>query len=130
MLTVDDSWAQEQIAEGVVPEVAYADSDAHTITRWIGGDAESVAPGLSELQVAEPGLLVLCTDGLWNYFEDVERLGDLIPRAPSSPVDIARQFTDAALDAGGRDNISVVVLPLGAAQPVGPKGYDRGVAGS
>ena len=82
VLTVDDSWAQEQIAEGVVPEVAYADSDAHTITRWIGGDAESVAPGLSELQVAEPGLLVLCTDGLWNYFEDVERLGDPDPTCP------------------------------------------------
>jgi PPM family protein phosphatase len=122
VLTVDDSWAQEQIAEGVVPEVAYAGSEAHTITRWIGGDAESVAPAFSELRVTEPGLLVLCTDGLWNYFEDVERLSDLIPRAPSSPVDIARQFTDAALDAGGRDNISVVVLPLGATLPVGPIG--------
>jgi PPM family protein phosphatase len=122
VLTVDDSWAQEQIAEGVVPEVAYADSGAHTITRWIGGDAESVAPGFSELLVTEPGHLVLCTDGLWNYFEDVERLGDLIPRAPSAPLDIARQFTDAALDAGGRDNITVVVLPLGATLPAPPAG--------
>lgn len=122
LLTVDDSWAQEQIAEGVPPEVAYADSEAHTITRWIGGDAESVAPEFSELSVSEPGVLVLCTDGLWNYFEDVERLGDLIPRGPSPPLDVACQLTDAALDAGGRDNISVVVLPLGATPPARPAG--------
>ncbi len=114
VLTVDDSWAQEQIAEGVAAGIAYADPEAHTITRWIGGDAESVAPGFSELEVTDPGLLVLCTDGLWNYFEDVERLGDLIPRSAVSPLEIARQFIDAALDAGGRDNITVVVLPLGA----------------
>ncbi len=37
VLTVDDSWAQERIAEGAAPEVAYADPDAHIITRWIGG---------------------------------------------------------------------------------------------
>ncbi len=37
LLTVDDSWAQEHIAEGIAPEVAYADPDAHVITRWIGG---------------------------------------------------------------------------------------------
>ncbi len=118
VITVDDSWAQDQIAEGVDPDVAYADPEAHTITRWIGGDAESVVPGFSAFEVSEPGLLVLCTDGLWNYFEDVERLGDLMPRAPSTPLDIARQFADAALDAGGRDNITVAVLPLGASPPV------------
>lgn len=122
VLTVDDSWAQEQIAEGVVPGIAYADPEAHTITRWIGGDAESVAPGFSEFQVTDPGLLVLCTDGLWNYFEDVERLGDLVPRSGASPLEIARQFTDAALDAGGRDNITVVVLPLGTTLSALPTG--------
>ena len=37
LLTVDDSWAQERIAEGIAPEVAYADPEAHVITRWIGG---------------------------------------------------------------------------------------------
>ena len=65
---------------------------------------------------AEPGLLVLCSDGLWNYFEDVERLSDLVPRTAATPIEIARQFADAALDAGGNDNITVAVVPLGAAR--------------
>jgi len=123
VLTADDSWAQESIAQGVAPDLAYAHPDANTITRWIGGDADSVVPTLTFLEVTEPGLLVLCSDGLWNYFEDVERLGDLVPRNASTPIEIARQFTDAALEAGGNDNITVAALPLGAARaatlPVG-----------
>ncbi len=116
VLTADDSWAQESIADGVAPDLAYAHPDASTITRWIGGDAESVVPTMTFLEVTEPGLLVLCSDGLWNYFEDVERLSDLVPRTASTPLQIARQFTDAALDAGGNDNITVAVVPLGAAR--------------
>ena len=116
LLTADDSWAQDSIADGVAPDLAYAHPDAHTITRWIGGDADSVVPTLTLMEVTEPGLLVLCSDGLWNYFEDVERLGDLVPRTASSPMAIARQFTDAALDAGGNDNITVAVAPLGVAR--------------
>jgi len=116
-LTTDDSWAQESIAEGTAPEVAYAHPEAHTITRWIGDDAESVAPDVTALDVTEPGLLVVCTDGLWNYFNDPVRLADLVPRSTSTPIEIARQLTDAALDAGGQDNITVAVVRLGSPSP-------------
>ena len=40
LLTVDDSLARERIAEGMDPEIAFADPDAHTITRWLGADAD------------------------------------------------------------------------------------------
>jgi serine/threonine protein phosphatase PrpC len=115
LLTTDDSSAQQNIAEGVAPEVAYADPDAHTITRWIGGDADSVAPTVSSFDVTGAGHLLVCTDGLWNYFEDPDRLALLVPSDPSSPIEIARRLTDAALDAGGLDNITVAVVPLGPA---------------
>jgi serine/threonine protein phosphatase PrpC len=115
LLTVDDSNAQESIARGTAPEVAYSDPDAHVITRWIGGEAESVTPAIVSLDVTEPGLLVVCSDGLWNYFEDPRRLLELIPDwARSTPIEIARELTDAALAAGGRDNITVVVAPVDA----------------
>ena len=74
LLTVDDSWAEEQIAAGTDPERAYADPEAHTITRWIGAGADRVDVEITVLDVSEPGLLVLCSDGLWNYFEAPERL--------------------------------------------------------
>ena len=120
LLTVDDSWAQERIAEGIAPEVAYADPDAHVITRWIGGEAESVTPTVVTLDVTEPGLLLVCSDGLWNYFEDPARLLELVPDwAVSAPIEIARRLTDAALVAGGQDNITVVVAPIDPAAATG-----------
>jgi len=126
VLTVDDSCAQERIAEGIAPEVAYALPDAHVITRWIGGEAESVTPTVVTMDVAEPGLLLVCSDGLWNYFEDPQSLLELIPDwAVSAPIEIARRLTDAALLAGGHDNITVVVVPVDPA----PAGHRNGTGG-
>jgi len=115
VLTVDDSWAQERIAEGTDPEIAHADPDAHTITRWIGGDAESVVPTVAIFDLSSPGLLVVCTDGLWNYFKDPERLAEFVAPSPGTPIEVVRQLTHAALDAGGQDNITVAVIPLNPA---------------
>jgi serine/threonine protein phosphatase PrpC len=121
-LTVDDSWAQEQIAQGVPHELAYADPDASTITRWIGGDTDSWTPRLAVLEPAEPGLLVVCSDGLWNHFDDPERLAQLVPDPPATPLGIARRLADAALEAGGQDNVTVAVIPL---VPVGPSNENQ-----
>jgi serine/threonine protein phosphatase PrpC len=112
VLTVDDSWAQEQIGLGMPPELANGDPDAHTITRWIGGDTDSWNPSLAVVEPSEAGLLVLCTDGLWSEFEDPERMARLIADLSSPPIEIARNLVDAALAAGGRDNITVAVVAM------------------
>ena len=113
LLTVDDSWAQQSIAEGTTPELAYAHPEAHTITRWIGADSDSVVPTVVSFDATETGLLVLCSDGLWNYFEDPAQLSALVPDwATCSPVTVARRLTDAALAAGGHDNVTVVVMSV------------------
>ena len=72
--------------------------------------------------MTERGLLVVCTDGLWNYFDEPAKLAELVAAASDpSPAGIARWLTDAALDAGGQDNITVAVVPVGPAQtPAGP----------
>jgi PPM family protein phosphatase len=117
LLTVDDTVAQERMAEGVSPDEAFSLREAHSITRWIGADAESTEPRITDLEVTEAGLLVVCTDGLWNYFEDAESLAQLASTAQASSASgIARRLTDAALDAGGQDNITVAVVPVGPAQ--------------
>jgi serine/threonine protein phosphatase PrpC len=120
LLTTDDSWAQEAIAEGMTTERAYAHPDAHTITRWIGADAESAVPTVIELPVTDRGLLLLCSDGLWNYFREPGDLGSLVREEVSSdPGRLARRLTDAAMSAGGQDNITVVVVPIDHRATVG-----------
>ena len=114
-LTVDHSWASEQVADGVLTfEQALRDPRAHSITHWVGPDAPERPPGLTVLHPDQPGLLVLCTDGLWNYMSAVDELGELIGALPegASPAAIARALTETALLRGGRDNITVAVIDV------------------
>jgi len=112
-LTVDDSWAEELVAEGTPREEAYADPEAHTITRWLGPDATSVELTITTFEVLEPGLLVLCSDGLWNYFEQAERLAPQLGLTEgTSSLILAHRLVDAALAEGGHDNVTVAVIPV------------------
>jgi serine/threonine protein phosphatase PrpC len=114
LLTTDDSWAEEAITAGWEPAAAYADAQAHMITRWLGADAESSTPAITAIEIHEPGTLVVCTDGLWNYFESADRLAGLVaegdPGAARSPLATAQHLVEAALAAGGHDNITVAVI--------------------
>jgi serine/threonine protein phosphatase PrpC len=113
LLTIDDSWALERIAEGTTPDEAYAQPGAHVITRWIGENTESWAPRVTGLEVDGPGLVVLCSDGVWNSFEEPARLAALVPESTSSPIQVAHALADSALEEGGRDNVTVAVIPVG-----------------
>lgn len=118
-LTVDDSWAELQIAAGSLSAAeASASANAHVITRWLAADADPAwRPALVDLTVPGPGRLLLVSDGLWNYTPEPAQLVAAIGPEPSSPLEVARRLVAFANDAGGSDNITVVVvdLPLGDA---------------
>jgi serine/threonine protein phosphatase PrpC len=115
LLTVDHSWAVEMVGAGVLDmEAALADPRAHAITRWLGAGGEP-EPGVVTLRPAGPGLLLLCTDGLWNYLPGAAELAEVaLPvLAQGGPQAVARALTTIALNEGGRDNITVVAVPVG-----------------
>jgi serine/threonine protein phosphatase PrpC len=115
LLTVDHSWAAEMIAAGVLDAAtAMADRRAHAITRWLGAGGEP-EPDVVTIRPAGPGLLLLCSDGLWNYLPGAADLAEVaLPRLErDGPAGVARALTAIALDAGGRDNITVVAVPVG-----------------
>jgi serine/threonine protein phosphatase PrpC len=113
LLTVDDSLAEEQIREGVESQEAYSHPEAHTITRWIGAGADRFDAEVTTFQITEAGLLVLCSDGLWNYFEAPASLAQkAVGSVDRSALGIARHLVRAALRSGGRDNVTVAVLPV------------------
>ena len=118
-LTVDDSWASEQVAAGLLSaEEAARDRRAHAITRWVGSDAPPGPPQVVVEPVHGVGRLVLCSDGVWNYASSPEALAALVERLPaeSSPAAVARTLADVALERGGHDNITAVVVELDPSQ--------------
>jgi serine/threonine protein phosphatase PrpC len=114
-LTVDDSWAAEQVAEGLLsPEEAFADRRAHAITRWVGADSPPDAPQVITLAPLGSGRLVLCTDGLWNA---APAAGDLAQLAESldpdaAPGSVAHYLADVAIARGTRDDVTVAVIDV------------------
>jgi serine/threonine protein phosphatase PrpC len=112
-LTQDDSWAALKIASGELSEAAaYADPRAHTISGWLGADAGEVRPHVSAFAPDGPGVVLVCSDGLWNYLPGPAELAEAVPGALGAPVQAARDLVRIALNAGGHDNVTAVLIPF------------------
>ena len=72
----DDSLAEEIVAAGLATmDEAMASPQAHVITRWLGADLPDPEPHVEQFSPPGPGVLLLCSDGLWNYRPEAARPG-------------------------------------------------------
>ncbi|WP_232839672.1 MULTISPECIES: phosphatase [Nocardia] len=113
-LTVDDSYAQALVDAGAMDEeAAMRDPRAHTLLRWLGADSGPKPWSDScvrTFRTGGPGVLLLCSDGLWNYRPDAADLAALTTGADR--MDVARRLVEFALRCGGSDNITVALAPV------------------
>jgi serine/threonine protein phosphatase PrpC len=83
------------------------------ITRWLGVNAGEVDPHVVTVEPEGPGVILVCSDGLWHYLDDAEAMAAAaLPLAHEDPLAAARVLTAIALDGGGHDNITVAVVPF------------------
>jgi len=114
-LTVDDTLAQQLISGGIPADSPAVARGAHTLTRWFGADAEPPLfdeSSVSTMTTADRGVLVVCSDGLHNYVPEAADIARFCHGF--SPDEAARALVDYALQAGGHDNITVIIIPIGA----------------
>jgi serine/threonine protein phosphatase PrpC len=113
-VTRDDSLAEEIVAAGLATmDEAMASPQAHVITRWLGADLPEPEPHVEQFSPTGPGVLLLCSDGLWNYRPEASELAAMaMPAALTRPLDAAADLAKFALDSGGLDNITVVIIPF------------------
>jgi serine/threonine protein phosphatase PrpC len=118
-LTDDDSLAGEMVAAGLVSEDdAMALPGAHVVTGWIGADGPGTEPHVTTFTPPGPGVLLLCSDGLWNYRPGAAELAELaLPGALTDPLGTAAALVSVALEAGGMDNITAVLAPYPPTAP-------------
>ena len=107
-LTKDHTYAQLLVdAEQLPPGDAALSRCRHILTNALGGSADEVDVDMDLLHLEDGDRLMLCSDGLTDGVDDAMiavALGDARPSA-----DICQKLLQCALDAGGRDNITVVV---------------------
>ena len=113
-ITRDDSLAEEMVAAGLASmDDAMASPQAHVITRWLGADLPDPLAHLEQFTPTGPGVLLLASDGLWNYRQEAAELAAMaMPAALERPLDAAADLVKFAIDSGGLDNITVVLVPF------------------
>jgi serine/threonine protein phosphatase PrpC len=112
-VTTDHSVVQEMVDAGLI-DASEAENhpDSNVITRAVGF-RDDPRPDVWMLPV-QPGMrLLLCSDGLTKEVSDKHIRGHLSTGA--SAAETADGLMDAALAAGGRDNVTVVVIDVAAA---------------
>ena len=117
-LTTDDSIAEELVAGGLAVDEAMKSPQAHVITRWLGADLPEPEPHVGRFEPPDRGAVLLCSDGLWNYQPEAAELAAMaLPAALTDPLAAAAALVKFAVDAGGADNITTVLMPFPPAWP-------------
>ncbi|MGW2105878.1 PP2C family protein-serine/threonine phosphatase [Streptomyces sp. NPDC001948] len=113
---VGDSRAYWLPDEG--PGMALTEDDTgeyEALSAWLGADAGDPAPRVRSYRPSVSGRLLLCTDGLWRYLPGAAALRGVLDRCPAGGgvAEEARSLVGYALEAGGHDNVTVVLVPVG-----------------
>jgi pyridoxine 5-phosphate synthase len=108
-LTRDDSWVSAALGEGILNS---DDVERHplrnVITKAVGA-RDAIDLDVLEHDLEPGDVVMLCSDGLHGMIGDQE-IAKILKSSPDSLEETSARLVDAANEAGGRDNVTVVLL--------------------
>lgn len=107
-LTHDHTFAQSLADQGIIAQREVAlHRLRNVLTRVLGNTEQFVEPDLLNFTLQDGDTLLLCTDGLTDMVDE-ELIQASLDRDEDSKM-ICRRLVDQALEAGGKDNVTVAV---------------------
>ena len=118
-LTKDHTWIEEAIEAGLVP-ASELDTHPyrHVLTRAISTEGE-VKPDIFKHELLEGDVFMLCSDGLINHVPD-EKIEEIMKN--HEPADAVWELVGHALQGGGSDNTTVMIVRIDEIVPLGLDG--------
>jgi protein phosphatase len=114
-LTHDHTLVQEMVRRGhLKPEEAAAHQWRHVVTNIIGGNEKGVQPEVQKVGLEAGDVLLLCSDGLTEMVPN-EQIAAVL-QDEREPRRACERLIALANEAGGRDNITVIVAQYEAAE--------------
>ena len=108
-ITKDHSLLQEQIDAGILtPEQAQYSANKNLVTRALGVE-DVVLLESHQHDLVHGDVILMCSDGLSDMLTDPEIAG-VLAAYPHSLPEMGEALVAAANEAGGRDNIAVVLV--------------------
>lgn len=109
-ITVDHSYVQELVSEGIISiDDARTHPRRNIVTRALGIDSRVIADSWT-LPIVNRDRYMLCSDGLVDEISNEEILAILMQN--TDPQRAAECLIAAANDRGGRDNVTVIVADV------------------
>ena len=110
-ITIDHSFVQELVAEGAITrDEARVHPRRNIVTRALGIEP-MVRVDSWTMPIIRGDRFVLCSDGLVDEITD-QHITEILATHQDDPDAAAQALVDAANEAGGRDNVTVVVVDV------------------
>jgi serine/threonine protein phosphatase PrpC len=110
-ITEDHSLVAELVRSGdLTRDQAAEHPQKNLITRALGAD-EEVDVDTAILPIEAGDRILLCSDGLSDMVSETG-ISEMLADSPDDPERAARALLSAALDAGGNDNITIIVVDV------------------
>jgi len=108
LLTRDHTLVQDLLEAGKISaEEAAHHRLGHVLTRALSAQSNEVKIEIGSLRLEDGDLILLCSDGL-NSMVDAATIAATLAK-PVPPPEMCQELIEAALQAGGRDNVTVVL---------------------
>jgi protein phosphatase len=110
-VTKDHSLVATMVSEGqILPDEIYTHPRRNMIFRFLGQKGMVLAD-FYRRQLEKGDVILLCSDGLWEMIRSDRKMAEVIQKT-SNPQKACQTLVDMANEAGGEDNISVVVVKV------------------
>jgi protein phosphatase len=108
-LTRDDSWVSAALGEGILNSDDVEHHPLRNVITKAVGARDTIDLDVVEHQLEPGDLILLCSDGLHGMINDQE-ISRILGAADAALEDASASLIEAANEAGGRDNVTVVLL--------------------
>jgi protein phosphatase len=106
----DDSWVTAAWSEGILTKEEIERHPLKNVITKAVGAKETIDPQAVEQALEDGDHVLVCSDGLHSMITD-EKIEAILRDTASLTLEaIAKALVDGALEAGGKDNVSVIVL--------------------
>ena len=110
-ITQDHSVVASLVEAGIIkPDDIYTHPKRNQIYRSLG-EKPAIDVDSFTVQLQPDDKLLLCSDGLWDMVRD-PKIEEVIKKAERKPNTMGSALVQAALDGGGEDNVSVIVVQM------------------
>lgn len=108
-MTIDDSWVQAAVDEGVLlPEEAESHPMKNIITKAVGAK-ENLDLSVEEHELEDNDLYLLCSDGLHGMIPE-RVIAEMVSDSNDSLEELIERLIQTANDNGGKDNVTALAL--------------------